>query len=192
MLPEAPHAHAHLLYPIMRNHSYEVRKKKKGCVDEIADLILEKFTRKINPANKRSWRPEVRGAAVAVHRHDVARAVLSACGTERGLWCLQPCGPACNRAGLLCSRALAHRPRLPPLSAVRHRVLPFTCRVRACGRRAGGTADRRDFPQAWRRALGQVSGVFQVSGSSEWGQEIVGAGRARACVRARQRRWCRS
>ena len=41
--------------------SYEVRKKKKGCVDEIADLIRDKFTLKVQPANKRSWAVQVSG-----------------------------------------------------------------------------------------------------------------------------------
>ena len=41
--------------------SYEVRKKKKGCVEEIAQLIVEKFTTKPQPGNKRSWRVQVGG-----------------------------------------------------------------------------------------------------------------------------------
>jgi bloom syndrome protein len=38
---------------------YEVRKKKKGCVDEMAELILSDFTRKVQPGNKRSWHVQV-------------------------------------------------------------------------------------------------------------------------------------
>lgn len=48
------------LYHCSPTCSYEVRKKKKGCVDEIAELIVEKFTRKISPHNKRTWTVQVR------------------------------------------------------------------------------------------------------------------------------------
>ncbi len=43
--------------------SYEVRKKKKGCVEEMAQLIVDKFTTKPQPGNKRSWRVQVRAQA---------------------------------------------------------------------------------------------------------------------------------
>ncbi len=40
---------------------YEVRKKKKAaaCIDEIAELVMEKFTEKLG-ANKQAWRVQVR------------------------------------------------------------------------------------------------------------------------------------
>lgn len=47
--------------------SYEVRKKKKGCVDEVAELILEKFTNRLNVNNKRSWSVQVGAADVAAN-----------------------------------------------------------------------------------------------------------------------------
>ncbi|KAL4856507.1 ATP-dependent DNA helicase Q-like 4A [Chlorella vulgaris] len=34
---------------------YEVRKKKKGCVDEMAELVLSKFTTRVQAGNKHSW-----------------------------------------------------------------------------------------------------------------------------------------
>lgn len=36
-----------------------MRKKKKGCAEEMARLIVEKFTTKPQPGNKRSWRVQV-------------------------------------------------------------------------------------------------------------------------------------
>lgn len=39
---------------------YEVRKKKKvaACIDEIAELVVEKFTDKLG-SNKQAWRVQV-------------------------------------------------------------------------------------------------------------------------------------
>jgi hypothetical protein len=39
---------------------YEVRKKKKGCVDEMAELVLSKFTTRVQAGNKHSWSVQVR------------------------------------------------------------------------------------------------------------------------------------
>lgn len=40
---------------------YEVRKKKKAaaCIDEIAELVVDKFTDKLG-ANKAAWKVQVR------------------------------------------------------------------------------------------------------------------------------------
>ena len=68
--PDAPYSlHASIQTvscpPPLLSCSYEVRKKKKGCVEEMAQLVVEQFTSKPQPANKRSWRVQVRLAARA-------------------------------------------------------------------------------------------------------------------------------
>ena len=54
---------------------YEVRKKKKTCVDEIATMILDKFTTRVN-ANRRNWAVQVRTVAwtarLLMHRGGLA------------------------------------------------------------------------------------------------------------------------
>lgn len=68
--------------PIAAAHtcSYEVRKKKKGLGEEMAELILSKFTTKVQPGNRRSWAVQVRS-----WQGGLGRAGGWAC-VGRGVW----------------------------------------------------------------------------------------------------------
>ena len=118
LLPRSTHTH------LTGACRYEVRKKKKGCVDEMAELIASKFTQKA--PNQRVGRVQVRG------RQPGQTAAARWAG-----WHACACSARCR---LLRSPMRPVRPLARP--AVRNCVLPVPRRVRARGGGAGWPAGR--------------------------------------------------
>ena len=107
---------------------YEVRKKKKvaACIDEIAEMVVEKFTDKLG-ANKAAWKVQVRGVGRCSCTVDWREA--SSHLRPSGGRLLRACR-ACH-CGPLFMHAWALHAQLPVACAlaVRHRVLPGAERV---------------------------------------------------------------